>query len=125
MDDSISRQQAIDLINARLSQPCKNHTSEFVQGMEDGYCRIRSDIKCLPSAQPHWIPCSERLPDKENLYLVTVHKDYLPPKYLPVDMFYWDGKKWWLIHTDKDMVCNIPITAWMPLPKPYGGESDE
>ena len=59
MDDLISRQAAIDLINVRLSQPCKNHTSEFVQGMEDGYCRIRSDIKCLPSAQPQITYCAE------------------------------------------------------------------
>ena len=59
MRDLISRQAAIDLINVMLSQPCKNHTSEFVQGMEDGYCRIRSDIKCLPSAQPEIIHCRE------------------------------------------------------------------
>ena len=57
--DLIDRQAAIDLINVMLSQPCKNHTSEFVQGMEDGYCRIRSDIKCLPSAQPGIIRCKD------------------------------------------------------------------
>ena len=59
MSNLIDRQAAIDMINVRLSQPCKNHTSEFVQGMEDGYCRIRSDIKCLPSAQPEIIRCKD------------------------------------------------------------------
>ena len=57
--DLISRQEAINLINVRLSQPCKNLTSEFKKGMEDGYYRIRSDIKRMPSAQPDIVRCKD------------------------------------------------------------------
>ena len=50
--DCISRQAAIEFVDYLLSQPCKGHTGDFVEGMRDGYYRIRSAIKYLPSAQP-------------------------------------------------------------------------
>lgn len=49
--DCISRQAAIEFIDYLLSQPCKEHIGDFVEGMRDGYYRIRSGIKYLPSAQ--------------------------------------------------------------------------
>ena len=33
--------------------------------------RIEKAIKALPSAQPGWIPCKTRKPEKSGLYLVT------------------------------------------------------
>ena len=53
-----------------------------------------------------WIPCSERLPEKEGKYLVTLDKwnivsfaDFKNLKYNP--------------H------FNAPVIAWQPLPQPY------
>ena len=53
-----------------------------------------------------WIPCSERLPEKEGKYLVTLYKwnivsfaDFKNLKYNP--------------H------FNAPVIAWQPLPEPY------
>ena len=120
MEDLISRQAAIDLINARLSQPCKNHTIEFAQGMEDGYCRIRSDIKSLPSAQPEqrWIPCSERLPEESGRYLVSVldgvgRRTTVAP--------YQPRYKAW---TMTGRMAYWKVIAWMPLPESYRGANE-
>ena len=57
MDDLISRQVAIRVAS--------------------GYCHpanIAKELEKLPSAQPepHWIPCSERLPEESGKYLVSV-----------------------------------------------------
>ena len=90
MDDLISRQAAIDAIDYLLQHnddaKRSGHSQVFINGMEDGYYRVRSDILFLPSAhpdlseysdklwrnayergkaeaEPHWIPVSERLPE--------------------------------------------------------------
>ena len=68
-----------------------------------------------------WIPCSERLPEENGQYLITV-------KYVHVDGYddiyaehgEWTDGKW-------DMFCFghcgkvENIIAWMPLPEPYQG----
>ena len=63
-----------------------------------------------------WIPCSERLPEKDELVLVTV----------------WNGVSiaWRNIYggweSAEDMYEKGDVTAWMPLPTPYkGGELPE
>ena len=59
-----------------------------------------------------WIPCSERLPDKEGTYLVTL-------------------KKWETItfarFTDikTNPHFNALVIAWMPVPQPYTEEQKE
>ena len=72
-------------------------------------------------AQQRWIPCSERLPEENGQYLITV-------KYVHVDGYddiyaehgEWTDGKW-------DMFCFghcgkvENIIAWMPLPEPYQG----
>ena len=84
-----------------------------------------ADIKeiPLPSAS-QWIPCSERLPEEDGQYLITV-------KYIHVDGYEdiyaehgnWTDGKW-------DMFCFghcgevENILAWMPLPEPYKGETE-
>ena len=65
----------------------------------------------LPSAQPGWIPVTERLP--QNGYWLwsanggVVKKD-----------FYWDG------HWELAEKYGYEVLAWMPLPTPYreGGQ---
>lgn len=54
MKDLIDRQAAIEMISKRLDALKLLHigTSTFQDGIADGYARIRSDIKFLPSAQP-------------------------------------------------------------------------
>lgn len=64
---TISREELIRVIDYRITHTKdarKSRTSQFVDGMEDGYARIRSDVLLMPSAQPErkkgkWI-CLQR-----------------------------------------------------------------
>lgn len=68
-------------------------------------------ISGVPSAQ-QWIPCSERLPDKDGIYLVT-HRKFGKLE-VTWNIFYGGEHASWL--------WNDEIIAWMPLPEPYKGE---
>ena len=57
-----------------------------------------------------WIPCSERLPDKNGWYLVTV-QGY--GTLTDVSLYSADGSAW------GDVSAKQKVIAWMPLPKPY------
>lgn len=62
--------------------------------------------------EPNWIPCSERLPEEQGLYLVTE----LEFERIEIDIRYFniDGdNKFWSGWGDD------PVIAWMPLPEPY------
>ena len=59
--------------------------------------------------QPRWIPCSERLPDKDGIYLVT-HRKFGKLE-VTWNIFYGGEHASWL--------WNDEIIAWMPLPEPY------
>lgn len=69
-------------------------------------------INTSTNSSSGWIPCSERLPDKEGAYLVTL-------------------KKWETItfarFTDikTNPHFNALVIAWMPLPQPYTEEQKE
>ena len=104
--DLISREQAIDAVDVKCLH----------RGIVKG---IQGIIEDLPSAQPQWIPCSERLPGKrkgneDTEYLVTIDNGEF--KYVTSDYWInWFGNWRW---NDSEAI------AWMPLPKPYGGESE-
>ena len=90
---------------------------------EQALSEIREMLEDTPTIEPEpkWIPCSERLPEEDGQYLITV-------KYKHVDGYNdiyaehgeWYDEKW-------DMFCFghcgevEGILAWMPLPEPYKG----
>ena len=63
--------------------------------------------------EPHWIPCSERLPEEPGNYLVSIKRvkrvGWNYKKYVENDMVYWDG----IFHKADEVI------AWMPLPEPW------
>ena len=64
-----------------------------------------------------WIPVSERLPEEGKEVLITIlWKDGIRTieKSALFDCTLWKG-----------FGRDINVTAWMPLPKPYKGESEE
>ena len=74
-------------------------------------------IKALE--QTTWIPCSERLPEADGQYLITVkYKPEADYEYIYAEHGEWTDGKW-------DMFCFAhcgeveDIIAWMPLPEPY------
>ena len=80
----------------------------------DQYEKGYADAK----AETHWIPCSERLPEVGQSVLLSIGGMYAAEGCLREDGD-WTQFRWSAIQR-KDMVGE-----WMPLPKPYEGESDE
>lgn len=112
--DLISRAEAIDALDVlcqehRYKIPGKGETySQYNEAWQDALDRAEGAIFNLPPAQPEqrWIPCSERLPKKPNVYTVTDSNDR-------VVHFVFTGtdssREYW-------KRC---AKAWMPLPEPY------
>lgn len=76
------------------------------------------DIEYEPQQQ--WVPCSEKLPEEDDVYLVTVDPRYIAFYVTQIDMLNWHENKWWYFDIDeKPAVFPDPIIAWMPLPAPY------
>ena len=72
---------------------------------------VRKAFKVLED--PHWIPVTERLPEKEGRYLVTNSK--IGAWHVDVD-FYRPYMGGWMYDQG--------VTAWMPLPEPYKGVTE-
>ena len=82
----------------------------FDCGNTYGYKVADEIIGLLPSVtpqEPKWIPVTERLPEEDGGYLVTVKRGYVTTA-----LWVGNAKNW------------KEVTAWMPLPKPYGLESE-
>ena len=148
MQDLISRQAAIDALWKALFE-YEDKTEKqfqesedldvgdwiehriFVQNMND---IDRQTILNLPSAQPGWIPCSERLPEEYGEFLVTMtEKAKAKDLGFDIDKTYigkmrYNSNGWqlprhipsWINEAVKDEVL-----AWMPLPEPYQEEGEK
>ena len=63
-----------------------------------------------------WIPCSEKLPYKYSIYIVTISND-------SVDFCVWNGKEFGIPGNGTWHTCKH-VTAWMPLPECYRGQQN-
>jgi len=98
----------------------------------------------LPSAEPGWIPVTERLPKELTPVNITYVNEDPAPYYEHIKgipftataIFYRGGWYWWSCtcvdvlaeygHSYSDsMDEGIEVTAWMPLPEPYQGGDAE
>ena len=121
MSDLISRQAAIDVIDAVL--PVDPMKSEYAQGIACGAALAKTYVEQMPSAQPEqrWIPCNwhrdnENLPEECKSVLICI----VDGNKICVDVSYrTDYNRW-------ERYGRVDVTAWMPLPEPYKeGEQDE
>lgn len=115
MDDLISREKAID----QLHQSYNLFDAE--QRLED-----------LPTAEPKWIPCSERLPGESGRYLVTRGLNACGSLWNRIYIANYSDlmgikseRIWWQGNVGKsDFERLDDVLAWMPLPEPFKEESD-
>lgn len=123
MTDYISRQAAIDFIDAgHLCNPNEPRWSDN---------DVVNFLKRRPSAQ-QWIPCSERLPEEEDIYLVTFDKSNLLDNEAQVSDAYWINNQWQYgvlesyEHRMPKLVVEpieeLKVIAWMPLPPSFKEE---
>ena len=102
MNDLIRRQDAIN---------------EAIKDGAYGYISVE-ELKRLPSAEPKWIPTSERLPRLDENVLITVRGTVTIAMYFNYDVDFEDLAHWVSNDLEEDIELN-DVTAWMPLPKPY------
>lgn len=133
MDRLISEQAVIESIEFFQMNP---QHFDFVN--------LIDDIKDIPSAEPRWIPCSERLPeDLEAVNITWVNHEPEPyyhdikDRNFTATGIHYRGKWYWYSTTCADYLGEygsnevdevdsaIEIVAWMPLPEPYNTESED
>ena len=103
------------------------YDSAYAQGEIDAYVTAIDTLKTLAPVQfarmptvnpePHWIPCSERLPDKGNVVLWCNEYGSVFASEIT-----FKNEDYWCIGNRH----RSELIAWMPLPEPYrGGEKDD
>ena len=105
--DTIFRQAAIEA----LSHMC----SEDENGITVSRANVDSMLRYLPSAQPHWIPCSEQLPDRDGMYLVSGDEEVWICQFSNIGFI-----RGWL-----NPVSRPVVRAWCSMPEPYKGGENE
>ena len=111
--DTISRQSAIDVADRA------DYTGLAVEDVKKVTDEVVKGLKRLPSAEPRWIPCSERLPDKPGSYICTC-SDGTPYTKVTVIKFHPRTQAWDLTGTR----AYWKVRAWMTLPDPWKGEKE-
>lgn len=123
MNDSISRQAAIDALNVSMIFGRRNEKTVTFEALKKYAEGVRERIEALPSAQPGWIPTSERLP-KPNEYENGVRKYYLVQnEYGDMMVCSWRGRHWMQMY--RNTYVEDKVVAWMPPPAPYRPEGEE
>ena len=78
-------------------------------------------IRYMPTAEPQWIPCDERLPEKDDYKSCIECLDgavwyFTENGTMGLGYYYKSTKEW---STTDDLKTDGKVIAWMPLPKPY------
>lgn len=111
MTDLINRADAIDAVRKCVVE------SELLSDWNKAMESAQELLSALPSADAvqGWIPVSERLPEKDGWYLVTV-RGY--ETVTDVSLYSADGCAWGDVSTKQKVI------AWQPLPTPYKGGAE-
>ena len=132
------RQQVVSAVAESMSKVisginsieiCKQIVSDNLRNWcERTQCKLRIAMnylpyqgKALPSAQPEqrWIPCSERLPEDDEIVLVSDGIDYAVA-FWRSDAHAWDDPIYGWLDS-----FGFNVRAWMPLPEPYTERREE
>lgn len=103
----MTREEAIELLYDIQTDAVYNVLSSEKEALDMA-------IKALE--QTRWIPVSEKLPETNDIYLVSMHSYGFPTR--DIDGYIQQTDRKWEVYGNK-------VTAWMPLPEPYKAESEE
>lgn len=114
MSDLIKREDAINAVTEALYDPY------------DTFCAFKA-LNDLPSAEPRWIPVTERLPEIKDHHasdacLVCLKFGGVTFAELQENIF---GQIGWDIEREDEYHWPRKVIAWMPLPEPYQEENHE
>ena len=100
--------------------------NEITYNVQDADDLFESVTECI-NRQPkvgEWIPCSERLPKCNGVYVITRKYGEGATLCHVTDSAYFDGQDTW--HNDNRPNHIRPylydVIAWMPLPTPYNAK---
>ena len=123
-NDAIFRQAAIEALARMMPHsytPDGSHLAdEGIFRAQEIFVDCIEALEILPSAQPepHWIPCSERLPEVGHVVLWCNQYGSV----FASEIVFANEHSWYIGNRHRG---GDPI-AWMPLPEPYkGGDSNE
>lgn len=145
MSDLIERQAAIDgILHLMPPNPNLDDGSAEQLNFSAWKCALtcaEASIKMMPSAQPQWIPVTERLPEDIRPVIVTwcntdptSYYQYIVGKRFIGVAHYKSGKWYWYSSTTEDFLAEygrydgeefdeaIEVIAWCELPDPWKGE---
>ena len=100
--DLISRQAALDALN--------KHSVMFEFHLPHEFYEVKKEIRALPSAQPRWIPVTERLPLEYTRVI-----GYMAWKAMTA-IEYQHGRWYSIDHLEP--LPDEAVSHWMPLPQP-------
>ena len=123
MHDLISRQAAIDALEAKKDKSANGDIGCFYNTI------IQNNIDALnglPSAQPQWIPCSERLPGEDDYKPCIECLDgavwyFTENGTMGIGYYYESTKEW---STTNDLKTDGKVIAWKPLPPAFKPKED-
>ena len=119
--DCISRAEAIKCLECDFNITGKENMKTVVNYINS----VHNKIVNLPSVikqEPRWIPVSERLPKPNAKDGLTARYYLIQNEYEDMLVARYDGMGWTQMYQHEYLEDDV--IAWMPLPKPYKGESE-
>ena len=128
-NDVVYRDQIIDTLKKNMPYAIFDDDGNYTtRGM-----RLLDVISAVPAAQAQqWIPCSEKLPEEKDAGILkklgtgkrsdhVIATVEVKGERMTVTACTYDGKWDWNM---KYAFPDFKVIAWMPFPKPYGGENE-
>ena len=100
----MTRDEFMDLVYSELHSDGDNNRANRIIDAADSYAE---------DCEPHWIPCSERLPEESKRYLISALDGV--GRRTTVASYQSTYKAW----TMTGRMAYWKVVAWMPLPEPY------